>query len=557
MVRIGEEPDVVTYHSMIAAYCFQNQMEEAMKVFVLMVHKGCVPDVYTYNSLIHGWCKIKRINKAIYLLDEMINKGLNLDVVTWNTLIDGFCKAGKPLAAKELFFTMHKFGQYPDLLSCATILDGLFKCHLFSDAISLFSGMEKSNLNLNIETYNVVLRGMCHAGKLNDARELFSCLPAKGLKPDEYTCTIMIQGLCMKGLLIDAEELLMNMEEDGCLPNSCTYNVLVQGLLRRNDVPKSVKYLRIMKGKGYAADARTMELLLNYLSTHNEFWPKAFSFLHSSPIRHQVQKQPSFSSIGITIAPPSLRLLTPPSRSVAAVPLSLLLLAPPVALLLPRRLAPSLCCRRGSSYFGPSPFSLNRAHKNQVSFSKPTSVSIGNPLFQSELSEICCLVAGLSSEIILKLFSREAQDSIDQRIKWRTCSPEIPKNNKVVEVQSQNNILDISSGFLHLAGDSLIPEAISKKCLEDAKVLHQVDKKFIPVVAGGTLAVIDQHAADERIRLEELRQKVLSGEAKGITCLDAEQELVPCILGVNLNDVDILEFLQQALMKNSTDAMKE
>ncbi|XLU64421.1 hypothetical protein S245_023630, partial [Arachis hypogaea] len=92
---------------------------------------------------------------------------------------------------------------------------------------------------------------------------------------------------------------------------------------------------------------------------------------------------------------------------------------------------------------------------------------------------------------------------------------------------------------MHLAGDSLIPEAISKKCIEDAKVLHQVDKKFIPVVASATLAVIDQHAADERIRLEELRQKkiypvlfmrisnmyVLSEEAKGITYLDAEQEL--------------------------------
>ncbi|MED6122852.1 hypothetical protein PIB30_043782 [Stylosanthes scabra] len=204
------------------------------------------------------------------------------------------------------------------------------------------------------------------------------------------------------------------------------------------------------------------------------------------------------------------------------------------------------------------------------------------------------------------LFSREVQDFIDQGTKWRTCSPEIPKNNKVVEVQSQNNILDISSGFLHLAGDSLIPEAISKKCLEDAKVLHQVDKKFIPVVAGGTLAVIDQHAADERIRLEELRQKVLSGEAKGITYLDAEQELVlpeigyqllhsyseqikywgwmcnihvhskpfksnldvlnrqpmaitltavPCILGVNLNDVDLLEFLQQLADTDGSSTM--
>ena len=66
------------------------------------------------------------------------------------------------------------------------------------------------------------------------------------------------------------------------------------------------------------------------------------------------------------------------------------------------------------------------------------------------------------------------------------------KNDKLVDVQSQNNILDISSGFLHLAGGSLIPETISKKCLEDAKVLHQVDKKFIPVVAGGTLALVDQ-----------------------------------------------------------------
>ncbi|RZB78967.1 DNA mismatch repair protein MLH3 isoform B, partial [Glycine soja] len=127
-----------------------------------------------------------------------------------------------------------------------------------------------------------------------------------------------------------------------------------------------------------------------------------------------------------------------------------------------------------------------------------------------------------------ELISRGVQDSLDYGTKWRNCSPKITKNDKLANIQSQNNILDISSGFLHLAGDSLIPETISKKCLEDAKVLHQVDKKFILVVAGRTLAVIDQHAADERIRLEELCQKVLSGEAKAITYLGAEQELV-CI----------------------------
>ncbi|KAK0604478.1 hypothetical protein LWI29_015995 [Acer saccharum] len=203
--------------------------------------------------------------------------------------------------------------------------------------------------------------------------------------------------------------------------------------------------------------------------------------------------------------------------------------------------------------------------------------------------------------------SKETQDSEDFLTKWRNSCPQTTKNNRSRDMHYQDNILDISSGLLHLAGDSLIPESINKSCLEDAKVLQQVDKKFIAVVAGGTLAVIDQHAADERIRLEELRHKVLSGEAKTMTYLDAEQELVlpeigyqllhsyaeqikdwgwicnihnqssksfeknlnllnrqptivtllavPCILGVNLSDVDLLEFLQQLADTDGSSTM--
>ncbi|EYU39428.1 hypothetical protein MIMGU_mgv1a002289mg [Erythranthe guttata] len=161
--------------------------------------------------------------------------------------------------------------------------------------------------------------------------------------------------------------------------------------------------------------------------------------------------------------------------------------------------------------------------------------------------------------------------------------------------KNQDVILDISSDILHC--DSLVPKSIDRTSLEDSIVLNQVDKKFIAIVAGKTLAMVDQHAADERVRLEELRHKVLSGEMKTITYLDAEQELVlpeigyqllhnyaeqmqtwgwicnihsqdmnsftkhldflhkqptvvkllavPCILGVNLTDIDLLEFLQQ------------
>ncbi|RZR73325.1 hypothetical protein BHM03_00022794 [Ensete ventricosum] len=99
-------------------------------------------------------------------------------------------------------------------------------------------------------------------------------------------------------------------------------------------------------------------------------------------------------------------------------------------------------------------------------------------------------------------------------------------------VEQTNDILDISSGLLHISGDSLVPELIDKDCLHNARVLYQLDKKFIPVMANGRLMIIDQsftfdlsvffegsgrngilsvdtlHAADERIRVEELRRQV-------------------------------------------------
>lgn len=60
-------------------------------------------------------------------------------------------------------------------------------------------------------------------------------------------------------------------------------------------------------------------------------------------------------------------------------------------------------------------------------------------------------------------------------------------------LHDQDSVLDICSGFLHLRSDeSLVPESINRQSLEDAKVLQQVDKKYIPIVACGTVAIVDQ-----------------------------------------------------------------
>ncbi|XP_043709319.1 DNA mismatch repair protein MLH3 isoform X2 [Telopea speciosissima] len=205
------------------------------------------------------------------------------------------------------------------------------------------------------------------------------------------------------------------------------------------------------------------------------------------------------------------------------------------------------------------------------------------------------------------LITDRLEDSELSGVKWRNSHLQATDGNEPENLHGLNDVLDVSSGILQLAGGSLVPESIEKDFLENAKILLQLDKKFIPIMAGGTLTLIDQHAADERIRLEELRHKVLSGEGKTVAYLDAEQELVlpeigyqlvhnyaeqiknwgwicnihanvsgsftknmnllnrqpstvtllavPCILGVNLKDKDLLEFLEQLAETDGSSTM--
>ncbi|XP_042378547.1 DNA mismatch repair protein MLH3-like isoform X6 [Zingiber officinale] len=200
------------------------------------------------------------------------------------------------------------------------------------------------------------------------------------------------------------------------------------------------------------------------------------------------------------------------------------------------------------------------------------------------------------------------EDSTSVLVKWRPGVYQTKDGGSSQKsFQQADDILDISSGLLHFTGDSLVPELIDKNCLHDARVLLQLDNKYIPVMASGNLMVIDQHAADERIRLEELRRKVLSGEGREITYLDSEEELVlpemgfqllhkyaekikawgwifnsqsqlpelfqknlnhfkrnqggvtlvavPCILGINLTIKDLLEYIEQLVETDGSSSL--
>ncbi|GAQ85942.1 DNA mismatch repair protein [Klebsormidium nitens] len=95
--------------------------------------------------------------------------------------------------------------------------------------------------------------------------------------------------------------------------------------------------------------------------------------------------------------------------------------------------------------------------------------------------------------------------------KWRTSRD----NEEVQDMYKawQNPCFRAAdSDILELEIDShpnIVPKEISSDMLQRLRVFQQLDRKFIAAVAGNTLVIIDQHAADERVRLEELKEMVL------------------------------------------------
>lgn len=258
-----------------------------------------------------------------------------------------------------------------------------------------------------------------------------------------------------------------------------------------------------------------------------------------------------------------------------------------------------------------SPETMNSL--DNVSQSNASQKPLNREVSQPQIRQ--CIDEKLSKQEMRKSYpvgsiTDEPEHVAADMTKWRsgTLQPMVKDGDFLHNsFQQSDDILDISSGILHLSGSSLVPESLDKDCLQDARVLLQLDRKFIPVMASRTLIIIDQHAADERIRLEELRRKVLSGEGIGITYLDPEQELVlpemgfqllqkyaeqiqqwgwicstpsqpsesftknmnlfkrhacavslvavPCILGINLTDKDLIEFIEQLVETDGSSTL--
>ena len=96
----------------------------------------------------------------------------------------------------------------------------------------------------------------------------------------------------------------------------------------------------------------------------------------------------------------------------------------------------------------------------------------------------------------------------------------------------------------------LRPDTLKKRDLIHARALHQIDLKYVPIItASGLLALLDQHAADERVQLEKLKEDVLNprGGPKGGKCSNMALSTTQTLL-LGSDEVPLLDAYGNVLM---------
>ncbi|XP_074279736.1 uncharacterized protein LOC141605006 [Silene latifolia] len=232
VVKLGIQPDIVTYGTMVKGLCGAGDNAGALDVLRRMNShpNGCKPNLVIYNTLIDGLSKDKLVTEALNLFSVMKTEGIKPDVFTYNSMIRGMFTLGRKGEAKEILVEMMESNIEPDVSTYNMLVDMHCKDGMTHEAEAILPTMIKRRLTPNLITYNTLMHGYCWCGQMDKARDLMDLMVKNHCQPNIVTFSTLINGFVKLQRIDKALDILHEMCEHGIAPDVWLYNILIDGL---------------------------------------------------------------------------------------------------------------------------------------------------------------------------------------------------------------------------------------------------------------------------------------------------------------------------------------
>ncbi|RYR35862.1 hypothetical protein Ahy_A10g050967 isoform B [Arachis hypogaea] len=149
---------VLSLNALLASYLHSNVFDMVPTLFnQLPTQLSVEPNLVTYNTVIKAFCEMGSFDSASSMLDDMELKGVKPDVITFNTLLDGLYSNDRFEDGEKIWKRMEDEHVAPDVQSYNAKLVGMCveKRSVF-DASDLTNALEASSVFLDFLFFEVV-----------------------------------------------------------------------------------------------------------------------------------------------------------------------------------------------------------------------------------------------------------------------------------------------------------------------------------------------------------------------------------------------------------------
>ncbi|KAK8517363.1 hypothetical protein V6N12_032555 [Hibiscus sabdariffa] len=209
------------------------------------------PNLVSYNTVINAFCEMGSLDSARLMLDEMEKKGVQPDVITFNTLLHGFCKNGRVGDGEKIWGKMVEKNVAPDIRSYNAKLLGFATEKRMKEADNLVEEMRSKGVKPDVFTFTYMITGFVNEGNLEKAKEWYSQIGKNGVAPDKQTFKTLVPFVCEKGDLSFAMELCKEIFGRRKLVDAALLQRVVDDLVEASKIEDAKELMKLAETNSY------------------------------------------------------------------------------------------------------------------------------------------------------------------------------------------------------------------------------------------------------------------------------------------------------------------
>lgn len=224
-------PSVRSLNALLFSCVVARKYDEAKKVYLeFPIKYGIERNLITYNTIIKAFCESGSSSSAYSVLAEMDRNNCKPNGTTFGTLLAGFYREEKYEDVGKVTEMMNGYGVKPGIGVYNRRIQVLCKDKRSTEAKALLDGMMARGVKPNSESYGNLIHGFCKEGNLDEGKRIFERMKMDGCEVDSECYFSMIYFLCRGE---DYEYALKTTKEcmrKNWFPYFSIMKTLVQGL---------------------------------------------------------------------------------------------------------------------------------------------------------------------------------------------------------------------------------------------------------------------------------------------------------------------------------------